>query len=54
MSKSKETSTIKTAVLPAKSGTKKAILDFLKNAMDKKNFDAVIIPMRVPAGDSFV
>ncbi|MCK4347695.1 MAG: hypothetical protein KAW47_03680 [Thermoplasmatales archaeon] len=41
------------AVISAKSSTKKSIIDFLEKAMDKGVFDAVIVPMRVPAGDSF-
>jgi len=43
----------KGAVISAKSSTKEAIIDFLKKTMDKEVFDAVLIPMKVPAGDSF-
>lgn len=35
------------------SDTKKAIIGFIEKAMDKGIFDAVIIPMKVPAGDAF-
>ncbi len=44
---------LKGAAIPAKSGIKKTIIDFFEKAVDKGVFDAVIIPMRVPAGDSF-
>lgn len=43
----------KGAVMPAKSGIKNSIIDFFEKAVDKGVFDAIIIPMRVPAGDSF-
>jgi formate dehydrogenase subunit beta len=38
----------------AKEGVEKAIIDLLKKALDKKIFDAVLIPHSVPSGDSFV
>ena len=44
---------LKGAVIPAKSGIRKTIIDLLEKAVDKGVFDAVIIPMKVPAGDSF-
>lgn len=44
----------KGAVIPVKSNINKTIIDFLENSLDKGVFDAVIIPMKVPAGDSFV
>lgn len=44
---------LKGAVIPAKSGIRKTIIDLLEKAADKGVFDAVVIPMRVPAGDSF-
>jgi len=43
----------KGALIPAKSGVKKTIIELLEKALDKGIFDAVILPMRVPAGDSF-
>ena len=43
----------KGAIVSAKSSTKESIVDFLKKAMDKGVFDAVLVPMMVPAGDSF-
>ena len=43
----------KGAVIPAKSGIRKTIVDLLEKAVDTGFFDAVIIPMRAPAGDSF-
>ena len=42
------------AVIPAESGIRKTIIDFLEKSVEKGVFDAVIIPMKVPAGDSFV
>jgi formate dehydrogenase subunit beta len=42
------------SVISVKTQIKDAINDVLKKAMDKGIFDAVLIPMRVPAGDSFV
>ena len=41
------------ALLPASSGKEKAIRDFLINAVNKGIFNAVIIPLKVPAGDAF-
>jgi len=46
-------SNLKGAVIPAKSGVKKTVIGLLEKSIDKDVFDAVIIPMRVPAGDSF-
>jgi len=43
----------KGTIISVKAGIRKAIIDFLEKAMDKEVFNAVIIPMRVPAGDSF-
>ena len=43
----------KGAVISAKYGTKESIIRFLEKGMDKGVFDAVLIPMRVPAGDSY-
>ena len=43
----------KGAVISAKTSANESIIDFLKKAMDKGVFDAVLISMRVPAGDSF-
>lgn len=44
----------KGAIISAKPNTKEAIIGILEKAMDQGVFDAVLIPMRVPAGDSFV
>ena len=43
----------KGALISVKSGIKKTIIDLLEKAVDKGVFDAIIIPMKVPAGDSF-
>ena len=43
----------KGALISAKSGIKKTIIDLLEKSVDKGVFDAIIIPMKVPAGDSF-
>ena len=43
----------KGAVISAKSGTRESIIGFLKKGMDEGVFDAVLMPMKVPAGDSF-
>jgi formate dehydrogenase subunit beta len=53
MSKSESSLKNKGAIVSAKQSTNEAIVDFLKKAMDKGVFDAVIISMMVPAGDSF-
>jgi formate dehydrogenase subunit beta len=53
MSKSEGSFTGKGAVISAKPNLKESIVDFLKKAMDKGIFDAVLIPVMVPAGDSF-
>jgi len=44
----------KGAVISAKTSIPDSIKDLLKKAMENDVFDAVLIPMRVPAGDSFV
>ena len=44
----------KGAIISAKPNTKEAIIGILEKAMDQGVFDAVLIPMSVPAGDSFV
>ena len=46
-------SNLKGAIVSAKSGTEKTIIDILRKAMDKGVFDAVMVPMKVPAGDAF-
>ena len=43
----------KAAILSAKNGIRMGIIDFLKKSMERNIFDAVLIPMRVPADDSF-
>jgi len=53
MNKHKESSPNKAGLLLSKSGTKSAVIEFLTNAMNKGVFDAVMVPMRVPAGDLF-
>jgi len=47
------TNTRKGAILAAEEGTGKGILNFIKQALSQGCFDAVLIPARVPAGDSF-
>jgi formate dehydrogenase subunit beta len=41
------------AVLPGGKGVDEAIVGFLRDALGKRVLDAVLVPMRVPAGDSF-
>jgi len=53
MNKHKESSPNKAGLLSSKSGTRSAVLEFLTTAMNKGVFDAVMVPMRVPAGDLF-
>jgi len=43
----------KGALLPAEGGAQKGIINFAKQALKQGVFDAVLIPSRVPAGDSF-
>ena len=43
----------KGAVLPAAKEPGVAVLDFLRQAMKRELVDAVILPMKVPSGDSF-
>ena len=45
--------TQKGAILVAEEGTEKGFLNFIKQALSQGCFDAVLIPARVPAGDSF-
>ncbi len=53
MGKSAGTSENKGAVISAKNSINDLIKDLLKKAMEKGVFDAVLISMEVPAGDSF-
>jgi len=41
------------ALLPAESSVQKGIINFTKQALKQGAFDAVLIPSRVPAGDSY-
>jgi len=54
MSISKGEINMKGAIIQSKSPFDSYLLDFFKQAMEKGVFDAVLIPMKVPAGDSFV
>lgn len=40
--------------LPSKGGMEKAILNLLNNAMKNRYFDAVMIPHKIPSGESYV
>ncbi|MFW6159845.1 MAG: 4Fe-4S dicluster domain-containing protein [Acidobacteriota bacterium] len=44
---------MKASILPVGKNLENTIINFLKDALDKKCFDAVIIPKRVPSEDSF-
>jgi len=46
-------STEKGALFPAEGGIREGILDFIKQAIGKGCFDAVLIPAKVPGNDSF-
>jgi formate dehydrogenase subunit beta len=41
------------ATVAAPEGVQQAITDLLRRGLDEKAFDAVLVPARVPAGDSF-
>ena len=41
------------AALPAESGIGNAVLDFLRQAMEKGLTDALLLPVKLPKGDSF-
>jgi len=43
----------KGAILPAEDGVEAAVVGWLKEALNKKVFDALLIPVQVPAEDSF-
>jgi len=43
----------KGALLKGESGIQSSILQFFQDAVKKKLFDAVMLPMKVPSGDSF-
>jgi formate dehydrogenase subunit beta len=43
----------KGTTLPAEGGVEVALVGWLKEALKKKVFDALLIPVKVPAGDSF-
>jgi len=44
---------MKGAILNSQNGMEKSILNFLKRGLDSGSFNAILIPLRVPAGDSF-
>jgi len=44
---------MKGALLKSESGIQDSILQFFQDAVKKKLFDAVMLPMKVPSGDSF-
>lgn len=44
---------MKGSILPIDKNLEETILNFIKKALDKECFEAVIIPKRVPSGDSF-
>jgi len=54
MSESVGISENKGAVISINSSLEDSVKDLLKKSMEKGIFDAVLIPMKVPAGDSFV
>ena len=43
----------KGVLLDAKNDIQTSILQFFQDAIEKKLFDAVMMPMKVPSGDSF-
>jgi len=43
----------KGVLLNSENGIQNSILEFLKTAAEKKVFDAIMLPMKVPSGDSF-
>ena len=43
----------KGAMISIKNNVRETILSFLKGTLEKKIFDAVLIPVKVPAGDSY-
>ena len=43
----------KGAVLPAEDGVEAALVGWLKETLNKKVFDALLVPVEAPAGDSF-
>ena len=52
MATKKKTDTEKGAVFPASGGAEAGILDFIRQALGKGCFDAVMLPVKTPAGDS--
>ncbi|MCK4306938.1 4Fe-4S dicluster domain-containing protein [candidate division WOR-3 bacterium] len=44
---------MKGAILKIENSIEKTIIEFLKKGLDKKLFDALLIPVKVPAGDSY-
>ncbi len=44
---------MKGAILKVTDNIEKTVLEFLKKALDKNLFDALLIPVKVPAGDSY-
>jgi formate dehydrogenase subunit beta len=44
---------LKGGVVTAKSGVEKTVISFMEKSLDKGVFDAVMIPMKVPAGDAY-
>jgi len=44
---------MKGAIVPAEAGLNKTVIDLLKGAVEKECFDVFLMPVKVPAGDSF-
>jgi len=44
---------MKGAIVPAEAGTEKAIIELLKEGMEKECFNVLLMPVKVPARDSF-
>lgn len=44
---------MKGKILPINKSIEKTIVDFLNQTLEKEIFDAILIPLKVPAGDSF-
>jgi len=40
-------------ILPAKEGVDKAVIDFLKQSLEKKCFDAILVPVKVLDTESY-
>jgi formate dehydrogenase subunit beta len=51
--KEKDTNPMKGKILPADEGSRKAVINFLKNSLEKNCFDVLLVPVKMPETKSY-